>query len=172
MRVLLDVRPTYQYVALMATALCLLAGCGDKQIQQSLPNPVPRISVEAPWKNRARIPRQYTCDGANVAPKLRATRPPGARDMAIVMLDPDAPGGTFVHWTRWGTNTQGKNSFGKSGYSGPCPPKGDKPHHYGITVYALRQPLRLPAGSEPEKVLQAIQKDAVASGSSTGIYSR
>lgn len=88
------------------------------------------------------------------------------------MTDPDAPGGTFVHWTRWGSSTVGKNSFGKLGYSGPCPPRGDKPHHYVITVYALRRPLGLAAGSSPDQVIAAVRRAAFASGSVTGLYGR
>ena len=87
------------------------------------------------------------------------------------MTDPDAPGGTFVHWTRWDGN-EGENSFGKDGYAGPCPPKGNQPHHYVVTAYALKSQLDLPAGAKPDKVVGEIRKLAVNSGSSTGIYGR
>jgi Raf kinase inhibitor-like YbhB/YbcL family protein len=92
--------------------------------------------------------------------------------MAVVMSDPDAPGGTFIHWTRWGSGVEGRNSFGKTGYDGPCPPKGDAPHHYVVTVYALRAPLTLARGASPDEVLAAIKKQASASGSQTGTYGR
>ena len=128
--------------------------------------------VEGPWKEGTRIPRQFTCDGGDRRPKVGAAVPDGAKAVAFVMVDPDAPGGTFVHWTHWGANTEGKNSFGKVGYSGPCPPKGDKPHRYVVTFYALRKPLGLPVGSDPEKVFSAIRKLAFASGSLTGLYGR
>jgi phosphatidylethanolamine-binding protein (PEBP) family uncharacterized protein len=125
--------------------------------------------VSLPWAPGGRIPKRYTCDGADVAPAVRARPQPKAE--AVVMTDPDAPGGTFVHWTKWGT-TEGKNSFGRTGYSGPCPPNGDKPHHYVVTVYALRSQLRLPAGSDPKTVLKAVYERAVVSGSTKGVYSR
>jgi phosphatidylethanolamine-binding protein (PEBP) family uncharacterized protein len=87
------------------------------------------------------------------------------------MTDPDAPGGTFVHWTAW-DGAEGKNSFGKVGYSGPCPPKGHSPHRYVVTVYLLRRKLSLPSGAAPDQVVAAIRKLAVASGSATGLYGR
>lgn len=127
--------------------------------------------MKLPWSDGGRIPRRYTCDGADEKPNVSSPSVPGAKGVAIVMTDPDAPGGTFVHWTAWG-NREGKNSFGKTGYDGPCPPKGDGPHHYVVTVYELRSDLGLPAGAAPEKVLQAVQKTAIASGSKTGLYGR
>jgi phosphatidylethanolamine-binding protein (PEBP) family uncharacterized protein len=151
----------------------VVAGCGDKKLDKSLPQPKAQdIVVTGPWSQGGRIPTRYTCDGADRKPNVRATVPGRARDVAIVMTDPDAPGGTFVHWTHWGAHTDGRNSFGRVGYSGPCPPKGDKPHHYLITFYALRRPLGLAAGSAPDRVLAAIRKSTFASGSLTGLYSR
>ena len=125
--------------------------------------------MAAPWPAGGRIPRRYTCDGKDATPRLGGI-PPGPS--AVVMTDPDAPGGTFVHWTRWGAGVEGRNSFGHVGYSGPCPPKGTKPHHYVITVYSLRRKLGLGSGAPSEKVLIAIRRDMVASGTITGTYSR
>jgi phosphatidylethanolamine-binding protein (PEBP) family uncharacterized protein len=172
MRVLLDVRPTYQRLLGIATVFFLVTGCGGKSLDKSLPQSKAHLTVTGPWKQGGRIPTRYTCDGANVTPKIRTQAPAGTRQLAIVMTDPDAPGGTFVHWTHWGAHTDGKNSFGKVGYSGPCPPKGDKPHHYVITVYALRRALGLPAGSAPDRVVAAIRRTSFASGSLTGLYGR
>ena len=109
----------------MGTGFLLMAGCGGgagKGLTQPLPRAHAAVKLRLPWANGGSIPRVYTCDGANRQPAvtIRATAPPGRT--AIVMTDPDAPGGTFVHWTRWGT-TEGRNSFGKTGYGGPCPPK-------------------------------------------------
>lgn len=157
----------------IATALFLVTGCGDKKLDKPLPTAGGKMVVEGPWKPGARIPRKYTCDGGDVKPEVGSSVPGNkAKDVAFVMTDPDAPGGTFVHWTHWGSNSEGKNSFGKTGYKGPCPPKGDKPHRYVITFYALRRPLGLPAGSEPDKVVAEIKKKAYASGSLTGLYGR
>lgn len=128
--------------------------------------------VHAPWRDGGRIPKQYTCDGRDMTPVVGTlTHVAGARSFAVTMVDKDAPGGTFVHWTRWGA-TQGKNSFGRMGYSGPCPPKGDKPHHYVLTEYALPKQLALAAGAKPDEALSAIRSAAIATGSTTGLYSR
>ncbi|HEX6713752.1 MAG TPA: YbhB/YbcL family Raf kinase inhibitor-like protein [Thermoleophilaceae bacterium] len=150
----------------------MVTGCGDKKLDKPLPSAGQKLVVEGPWKDGGRIPKQYTCDGAQKAPEVGASEPAGTKDVAFVMTDPDAPGGTFVHWTHWGSNTEGENSFGKTRYGGPCPPKGDKPHRYVITFYALRAPLGLPAGSDPDKVVAAIKQKAFASGSLTGLYGR
>ena len=156
----------------MGTGLFLVTGCGDKTLDKPLPTAGQKMVVHGPWKNGATIPKKYTCDGGDVKPKVGASVPGNARDVAFVMTDPDAPGGTFVHWTHWGQSSVGKNSAGTVGYKGPCPPKGDKPHHYVITFYALRKPLGLASGSDPDKVVAAIRKKAYASGSLTGLYGR
>jgi phosphatidylethanolamine-binding protein (PEBP) family uncharacterized protein len=170
-RVLLAYCPTYQRLVCLAIGFLLVTGCGDKQVDKPLPRPKSRLAVQLPWSGGAQIPRQYTCDGANQAPVVRT---PGASPplIAIVMSDPDAPGGTFIHWTRWGRGIEGENSFGKVGYRGPCPPEGDKPHRYVVTVYGLERPLPLKRGASVDEVLSQVQKLAIASGSQTGTYGR
>src|SRR5215212_4491950 len=145
MRVLLGLRPTYQRYLVLATGLFLVAGCGDKELDKPLPKPGGGVRVTLPWRDGGRIPKAYTCDGANRAPSVRVDKSTGKR-LAVVMTDPDAPGGTFVHWTRW-DDTEGENSFGRTGYSGPCPPKGDGPHHYVVTAYVLKSQLGLKRGT-------------------------
>jgi len=140
-------------------------------MQETLPTAQAGLKVTLPWSAGGSIPRQYTCDGANRRPrvKVEANAPPSR--IAIVMTDPDAPGGTFVHWTRWGT-TEGRNSFGKTGYDGPCPPPGDSPHHYLVTAYVLKKRLGLAPGADPNTVVAAIGRLATASGRVTGRYGR
>ncbi len=157
---------TYQRYPVLAVFVLLSVGCGDKALDEPLPKAPRNVEVKLPWPDGGAIPRKYTCDGGDVVPAV-AEPSPGA----TVMTDPDAPGGTFVHWTRWGAH-QGENSFGKSGYSGPCPPKGDNPHHYVFTVYKLRSPLDLGDGAAAGEVVAAVKKAAVASGSATGTYGR
>src|SRR5438045_7023671 len=116
MRVLLDFPQTYQRVLFAATAFLLL-GCGGNGSQQPLPRvKAGGVQVTLPWKDEARIAREYTCDGANRTPAVRVQPSPPGR-VAIVMSDPDASGGTFIHWTRWGSS-EGRNSFGRTGYDG------------------------------------------------------
>jgi hypothetical protein len=105
------------------------------------------------------IPRTYTCDGADRSPPLAWSGVPvGTRSLLLVCADPDAPGGVFHHWAafdippQWtgldegcGSETveagfrQAVNDFNKPGYGGPCPPKGDRPHHYHFRLSALSE---------------------------------
>ena len=103
------------------------------------------------------MPAPFTCDGVNVSPPVAWIKlPQGTKSVALMMEDPDAAGGDFVHWSVYNIPPigvgiaagqlplgarQGKNSFGKEGYGGPCPPKGDDAHHYVITVYGLKRPI-------------------------------
>jgi Raf kinase inhibitor-like YbhB/YbcL family protein len=106
--------------------------------------------TSAAFTNQGTIPRRYTCDGRDVSPPLRWTAPPrSARGLMLLVTDPDAPGGGFVHWRASGIAPRagsvregahlgraGKNSFGHRGYSGPCPPPGPA-HHYVFVLRAL-----------------------------------
>ena len=106
------------------------------------------------------------------------------------MTDPDAPGGTFIHWVLYDipavtrelpvgvpkqgqlsdNSRQGKNDFGKIGYGGPCPPGGT--HHYVFSLYALDTTLGLPAGASRSQVESAMKGHVLARGELTGLYSR
>ncbi|WP_306305602.1 YbhB/YbcL family Raf kinase inhibitor-like protein [Metallosphaera hakonensis] len=118
--------------------------------------------VSSTFKNEEIIPTQYTCEGRDVSPPLKWERISGAITYAIIMEDPDAPGGTFIHWVIYNLKTnelpegiekkertqyglQGVNDFGKTGYNGPCPPKGHGYHRYYYNVYALNTELSLRA---------------------------
>lgn len=103
------------------------------------------------------IPKRFTCDGQNVSPAFRWTGvPEGTKELLLVCDDPDAPDGVFHHWAAFniapdrdflhagfGAESlepgfrQAVNDFGKPGYGGPCPPKGDKPHAYHFRLSAL-----------------------------------
>ncbi len=141
--------------------------------------------TSAAFSDGGTIPRKHTCDGADTSPPLRfGNVPPGTVELALFVEDPDAPGGTFVHWLAWGLDptqpelaegqrapVEGKNGFGSRGYRGPCPPKGT-PHRYVFTVYALDQRLRLAAGAAARELRKAVHGHALAQGSLTGRYGR
>lgn len=139
------------------------------------------------FKNGQPIPVQYSCDGNDQAPALHWDEPPpGTRSFALVIDDPDAPGGTFRHWGIYDIpasarslgdgKSQGKetkNDFGKSGYGGPCPPRGHGPHHYHFKLFALDVD-HLEIGDEA-KVIDVEQnaiRHAIASGELIGTYER
>jgi Raf kinase inhibitor-like YbhB/YbcL family protein len=148
-------------VVAAALALALaLAGCGSSGPATHLAQL--RVSSPAFGPGRA-VPRIYTCDGADISPPLRWSGvPPKTTSLELVMRDPDAPGGNFIHWhlsqipaSAHGlapgrvppAARQGTNSFGTSGYRGPCPPPGASAHHYVITVTAQRGQRALAAGT-------------------------
>jgi Raf kinase inhibitor-like YbhB/YbcL family protein len=140
-----------------------------------------------------RIPKKHTCDGEDRSPALAwQGAPAGAKSFALLCDDPDAPGKTWVHWLLYdlpanaqtleegipATPTlpsgarQGINDFGKTGYGGPCPPKGHGDHHYHFKVYALDAPLKLPAGAKKPDVEKAMAGHVLAQGEVIGTYSR
>lgn len=129
-----------------------------------------RVDVSSPaFASGGPIPSQYTCDGRDVSPPLRWSGVPrGTKELRLLIRDPDAPGGNFIHWSVVGIPPTadglasgalprgaiaGNNSFGSVGYRGPCPPPGEE-HHYQITVSALSG------------------RTLLASGTLTGTYAR
>jgi Raf kinase inhibitor-like YbhB/YbcL family protein len=133
------------------------------------------------------IPSKHTCDGADVSPPLTlAGLPAETRALALIMDDPDAPGGDYVHWVLYGMPAgttalvegappagarQGRNDFGKTNYGGPCPPPG-KPHRYYFKVYALDAELTLADGASKKDLLNAMKGHILAEGQLMGTYQR
>lgn len=133
------------------------------------------------------IPAQYTCTGADTSPPLAwADAPAEAQSFALIFDDPDAPGGTWVHWLLFnlpadtrsltentappnGTRT-GKNSWGRTDYGGPCPPSGT--HRYLFKLYALDTPLNLDNGATKTELLSAMDGHILAETSLMGTFSR
>jgi hypothetical protein len=139
------------------------------------------------------IPGQYTCKGKNISPSLSWSGiPEGAKSLALILEDPDAPKGTLTHWIVYnidpgmaglpenlpknsqenGANglMQGQNDFKKTGYSGPCPPKGSAPHHYYFKLFALDTALNLPPAAGKTDVRNALQAHILAEGDLMGLY--
>lgn len=131
------------------------------------------------------IPAEHTCDGADVAPRLAwSGAPTGAKTFALIMDDPDAPAGTWVHWVLFnlpGTaaalpadgakGLHGRNDSKRPGYAGPCPPPG-KPHRYFFKLYALDGPLALKAGVSKADVERAMQGHVLGTAQLMGVYGR
>lgn len=145
------------------------------------------------FKHGERIPQQYTCDGADISPPLSwRGAPAGTKSFALLMEDPDAPTGVFIHWVLYDlpANTrslpegvkkeaslasgakQGINDFGQIGYGGPCPPRG-KPHQYFLTLRALDTPsLHLPSRAKRADVERAMKGHVLGEAKLMGIYQR
>jgi Raf kinase inhibitor-like YbhB/YbcL family protein len=130
------------------------------------------------------IPTQFTCDGNDAPPPLQAENPPeGTRSFAIIVDDPDAPGGTFTHCLAYDIPAQpndlkitaGKtlrNGFGRLGYGGPCPPHGDRAHRYHFTVYALDVPSLDVPGDTREDFEAALKGHTLGKARMMGRYER
>jgi Raf kinase inhibitor-like YbhB/YbcL family protein len=147
------------------------------------------VLTSSAFQNGGKIPASYTCSGLNKSPALAWTGAPGGtRSFALILSDPDAPGGTFVHWVIYNLSKatkelsegelasitngeEGINARGESGYTGPCPPPG-KPHHYHFRLYALDQKLELGAGAGAEQVEAAMKGHVLASGELVGVFER
>lgn len=135
------------------------------------------------FENEGLIPSKYTCEGEGINPPLDVQNiPDGTQTLAIIVEDPDAPNGTYDHWLVWNVPPQsiieedripgisGKNGAGKTGYHGPCPPKGY--HRYYFHVFALDSSLELPGGID-KKTLQAAMKPHILSkGTLMGRYKK
>jgi len=152
-----------------------------------------RMELQSPdFASGANIPKQFTCDTADISPALTWNDPPAAtQSFALIADDPDAPVGTWVHWVLFDLpanvralpqnvpkieqlpdgSRQGRNDFGKIGYGGPCPPPG-KAHRYFFKLYALDKKLNLQPGGTKKDVERAMQDHILAQGEWMGRYGR
>lgn len=138
------------------------------------------------------IPQAHTCDGADRSPPLRwSGAPADTKSFALVLDDPDAPAGIWVHWVLYGVagtarelppgvaprervagvGVQGVNDFGNVGYGGPCPPRGPA-HRYSFTLYALDADPGLPPGRTKAQLERAIRGHILGRAELTGLYER
>ncbi|MBD3292696.1 MAG: YbhB/YbcL family Raf kinase inhibitor-like protein [Armatimonadia bacterium] len=141
------------------------------------------------------LPEKYTADGENISPPLTFVDVPHeAKEVALIMHDPDAPGeGGFTHWLIWDLapgipglpgeipadeevdrvgGIQGTNSAGDIGYTGPAPPEGDDPHTYEFTAYALSEALGLEAGATKDELEAAMEGKVIEEATLTATYGR
>jgi len=137
------------------------------------------------------IPAKYTCDGADISPPLTLPDPPaGTKSFALIMDDPDAPVGTWVHWVIWNIPAttraleenipktaslpngarQGTNDFKRTGYGGPCPPSGT--HRYFFRLYALGSTLSLSPETTKSVLEDTMRRHILAQSELIGKYTR
>lgn len=145
------------------------------------------LNISSPaFENNAHIPDTYTCKGRNISPPLLiGSIPAAARSLALILEDPDAPSGIFVHWVMWnitpGTkeisenssprgSQQGLNDFRKNGYIGPCPPSGT--HRYFFRIYALDTLLNLHSAATRKDLEKAMKGHILDQASVTGLFKR
>ena len=138
------------------------------------------------FENKQMIPSKYTCDGENINPPLQITEvPSNTQSLVLIVDDPDAPSGDWVHWLVWNINPetklitenespqgaiQGTNDFGKQNYGGPCPPSGI--HHYQFKIYALDTTLNLPSSSRKKDLEKAMANHILDKDMLIGLYQR
>ncbi len=146
----------------------------------------------AAFTTGSNIPKKFTCDGPDVSPALSWSEPlAGTESLALIMDDPDAPVGTWVHWVLYDLPAstrelaegvpkeeqlksgarQGRNDFRRIGYGGPCPPAG-KPHRYFFKLYALDAKVNLKAGATKQELERALEDHILAQAELMGRYGR
>lgn len=152
-----------------------------------LRNKTGSMKVTSPaFKNNSKIPSKYTCDGENINPPLSFSNvPENAKSLALIVDDPDAPMGTWVHWVVFNIDPkidevsennqpkggiEGITSFGKTGYGGPCPPSGS--HRYFFKLYAVSKVLSLASNADKPALEEAMKDNVLDKAEIIGLYSR
>lgn len=182
----------------MISLSLLLTGCGrsiikieesDKEFSKG-DNMVEIISklelTSSAFEPEGAIPSKYTCDGEDVNPPLMISNgPSGVESLVLIVDDPDAPSGDWVHWLVWNIDPQtteipengrpegaveGRTSFGASGYGGPCPPSGV--HRYFFKLYALDRKLELGPEADKSQLLEKMEGHVLQEAVLIGKYSR
>ncbi len=175
-------------LAVLAGLVLLLPACssGDGESAPAGGKPATVTVTSSAFHNGKPVPQRYTCHGRGVSPPLAWSHvPSGAKELALVVDDPDAPKRRYVHWLVVGIDPSAKgvatghtpaggtvvaNSGGDRKYLGPCPPAGTGVHHYRFTVYAFDEPLRLGAGAKADDAVAEIDEKASDWGRLTGTY--
>ena len=148
---------------------------------------IKNMKIESPvFEGNKSIPSKYTCDGEDINPPLKFSQiPEDAKSLVLIVDDPDAPGGTWVHWTVWNIApeteeikeedalqgaVEGITDFKKPGYGGPCPPSGT--HRYFFKLYALDTSLALDSSAKKEDIEKAMEGHILAQAQLIGLYQR
>ena len=185
-------------IIIIIILLFLLGGSAFYFFQRS-PEPPLKLSEESSkiklgnmkltspaFENNQLIPKKYTCDGKDINPPLQISEvPAGTKTLVLIVDDPDAPMGTWVHWVVWNISPettlieensvpqgsiQGVNDFNKNSYGGPCPPSGT--HRYYFKLYALNTELSLSSSARKEDVEKAMEGAILEKAELIGLYRR
>ena len=163
-------------------------GCGTSSLEPEIENDgAMNIQIRSTgFSDGETIPLLYTCDGHDISPDLSWSGiPDSSQALVLIMDDPDAPGGTWVHWVLYGLpgdltelsegaqglGVDGVNSWRRPGYGGPCPPLGTT-HRYFFKLYALEVELNLKPGATKDEVEKAMFGHILARGQMMGTYER
>lgn len=186
-------KKTLQFITLIFV-LTFFAACYEQNPYRSvqapkLPENLTPLTMKitsTAFENNQQLPVKYTCDGDDVNPPLNFMEVPAETEsLVMIVSDPDAPGGTWVHWTIFnidpktteiaensipGGARQGQNSWNKSAYGGPCPPSGT--HRYFFKLFALDTKLDLDETAKSIDIEQNMDKHILAQAQLIGLYSR
>jgi hypothetical protein len=144
------------------------------------------VEIKSVFENNGKIPDRHTCNGENVSPPIDISDvPDGTKSMVLIVDDPDAPAGTWVHWVLWNipqdttkieedsvpeNAIEGVNDFRKIGYGGPCPPSGT--HRYFFKLYALDIKLGLKKGASKKDAERAMEGHILSQAKLVGLYGK
>jgi Raf kinase inhibitor-like YbhB/YbcL family protein len=185
-----------RYSTWIVACICvfLTGACSQQASEPSGPeDAVTGLQISSPaFANGEQIPVNYTCDGEDISPALEwGGVPENAHSLVLIVDDPDAPTGTWLHWLIYDIpgnvdglpegaasnpaiariGSQGQNDFSKTDYGGPCPPGGPA-HHYYFRLYALDELLNLPPESTRSDVEAAMKTHILAEAQLMGVYGR
>lgn len=162
----------------LAIGFLLIASLYGREVQMKILSPA--------FEHNGQIPKKYTCDGADVNPPLKVEGiPADAKSLALIVDDPDAPAGIWVHWLVWNIDPktheitedsvphgalQGVNDFRRRDYGGPCPPSGT--HRYFFKLYALDAVLSISANATKADLEASMKTHIIAKAELTGLYKR
>jgi Raf kinase inhibitor-like YbhB/YbcL family protein len=174
---------------IFCAVLMTLAGYVPSNASEGMPMQISSTTIAPGGK----IPDNYTCKGEGISPDISwKFVSEKAKSLAMIMEDPDAPSAIWMHWVIYNIpattpgllanipatesldngTLQGRNSFGKIGYGGPCPPPGGGPHRYFFRIYALDAPLNLKSGSTAEEVRAAMGNHILEQAELMGRFER
>jgi Raf kinase inhibitor-like YbhB/YbcL family protein len=186
---------TYIISSVLICSLVLFAGCISPVREASVQENQPEVSTlttsnmelsSSAFEPDGEVPPQYTCDGQDINPPLLISDvPEDAKSLVLIVDDPDAPVGDWVHWTVWNiapdtteiaensvpaNAVEGMTDFGRTGWGGPCPPSGS--HRYFFKLFALDTELTLDHSAKKADILDAIKSHTLDKTELIGIYSR